>query len=408
MPLNLAAAAAVLKADYKPAIREQLNQSTFAALLPKDTENVVGLYAVMALHVKRNSGVGSRADGGTLPTAGQQSNVQEQVPLKYHYGRIKLTGPTMKAMSTSKGAFIRALDQEVDGLMNDTKRDQGRQYFGTSDGKIATCGTTSSSTTVQLIATTTIVELGQLDVDMVIDIGTVAAPTTVASARTITAIDETNKTITISGAAVSTTSGTHFIFRSGSGGSGASQVELTGLRTIVSDSGTLFNVDPSTTPAWKATVNSNSGTNRPATENLVISTIHTIRRKAGKDPNYAVGSDGVYRAICNQLTTLKRFPGSTMLKGGYEGVAITPGVGGKSTQLIWDRDAPLNRLFLLNTDRLCEYQAPDADWSWMDEDGAMLSRVSGEDAYEAVLFKYAELGTDQRNAHGLVSDLEED
>jgi hypothetical protein len=41
----------------------------------------------------------------------------------------------------------------------------------------------------------------------------------------------------------------------------------------------------------------------------------------------------------------------------------------------------------------------------MDEDGAILSRVSGYDKYQAVLFKYANLATDRRNAHALIFDL---
>ena len=35
----------------------------------------------------------------------------------------------------------------------------------------------------------------------------------------------------------------------------------------------------------------------------------------------------------------------------------------------------------------------------MDEDGNMLVRSYGQDAYEATLFRYHELSTDQRNAH---------
>ena len=44
---------------------------------------------------------------------------------------------------------------------------------------------------------------------------------------------------------------------------------------------------------------------------------------------------------------------------------------------------------------------------WMDEDGAVLSRVSGVTAYEATLFKLHELATDERNSHGLIKDITE-
>jgi hypothetical protein len=48
-----------------------------------------------------------------------------------------------------------------------------------------------------------------------------------------------------------------------------------------------------------------------------------------------------------------------------------------------------------------------SDWEFMEEDGSVLFRVSNSDAYEATLFKYAELATDQRNTHGLIKDITE-
>ncbi len=39
------------------------------------------------------------------------------------------------------------------------------------------------------------------------------------------------------------------------------------------------------------------------------------------------------------------------------------------------------------------------DWSWMDEDGAVLSRVPGRHQYQAVLYSYHQLMTTERGAH---------
>jgi hypothetical protein len=43
----------------------------------------------------------------------------------------------------------------------------------------------------------------------------------------------------------------------------------------------------------------------------------------------------------------------------------------------------------------------------MDMDGAILSRVSGVDAYEAILYCYMELGMFARNAFGRLDDINE-
>ena len=49
-----------------------------------------------------------------------------------------------------------------------------------------------------------------------------------------------------------------------------------------------------------------------------------------------------------------------------------------------------------------------SDWEFMDEDGNVLQRaLDGSDGYEFKLFKYHEVGTDMRNAHWKVVDLQD-
>lgn len=404
MALTLSTADSALKEDYQPAIREQLNNTVmFLQQIERNSKDVEGRRAVLSLHVGRNAGVGARADGGALPTAGQQAYAEERVPLRFNYGRIQISGPTIRAMKSDKGSFTRAVDSETKGMSNDLRRDVNRQLFGTSDGVIAATGVTAASTTVVLNTTTapaTAVQRRQLEVGMFIDIGAVATPTSVASNRQILSV--TTTTITISGAAV-TTATTDRIFRAGSGGSGANQKELTGIQTIVDDTGTLFNVDPTVNPTWVAVDNGNGGVNRTPTENLFAQVMHAVSIAGGADVNLWVTSDGVHRAYANNLTSLKRFPNTLDLKGGYKALSMT--AGGGELGLIWDRDAPANTAFALNTEHLTQHEM--SDWEWMDEDGAVLSRVSGVDAYEAVMFKYHELTTDKRNAHGVLRDLSE-
>ena len=48
-----------------------------------------------------------------------------------------------------------------------------------------------------------------------------------------------------------------------------------------------------------------------------------------------------------------------------------------------------------------------SDWHFMDDDGAVLSRVANKRAYEATLVKDMDFATDQRNAHGVVNAIAE-
>jgi hypothetical protein len=395
MSLTLAHADAALKEFYLPVVRKQLNDTNvIIAQLERNSKDVEGRRAVLSLHVSRNAGVGSRAEGGTLPTAGRQGYREERVPVKYHYGRIQINGPVIRAMKSDRGSFVRAVQSETKGVINDLRRQINRQCFNDANQAIAQCATSTTTTTINLTASTA-VQRRQLEVGMLIDIGTVANPTAVASAREVLSVG--SSTVVISGGNV-TTAATDYIFLAGSAGH-----ELTGLRQIVDSSGTLFNVNPATVPVWVSHVSANSGTPRTVTEVLLEQVIDEVDIVGGKAPNFAVASHGVVRNYVAQLQTTKRHTNTVDFKGGFKGVEIV--MPQTTVGLVSDRDCPNNTLFFLNTEHLCIHEM--SDWEFMQEDGAVLSRVSNQDAYEATLFWYAELTTDKRNAHAVVRDLSE-
>jgi len=419
MPASLSTVDAILKDDYKDFL-DNLNEANFIlSQVETRKDTVQGRIARHAVHLGRSSGVGARAENGTLPTAGNQSYATVPVPVRYVYGRIQLTGPTIRQAVSDRGAFIDALDAEMEGIKKDAMKDVNRQLWGTSNGVIAQCGTTSNATTVVLASSTGSTALRQLFFDggMVVDIGTVAAPTTVASARTVTSVDETNKTIAISGAAVTTTS-SHYVFRSGAGGAsnnsgqpGDGQVELTGLQSIVDDTAVLHTINPSSQPKWKAYVNANGGTNRSITESLITGSIMKTLTNSGKKPSLLVSAEGVNLAISNLLLSLKRNMEQTQLKGGYAGIQFySPSVSGKGdeapTALYADFDCPNNRLYGINPEVLVFHQVGDG-FQFMDLDGAVMNRKPDLDAYEATLYMYGELACKQRNAHFVIKDITE-
>jgi hypothetical protein len=236
-----------------------------------------------------------------------------------------------------------------------------------------------------------------LEINMVIDIGTAGSHTSVATAAVISAIDTANKTITIDQTV--STSSSHFIFRSGVGATD----EMTGLAKIVAASGSLFNVDPASQPRWASFVSANGGTPRSITENLLEKCIDEANIRSGESPNLIVTTHGVRRAYSGVLTTSKRFNDTLTLKGGFKALSVSAGEG--EVPMVVDKDAPDNKAWLLNTKHLTEFVQ--SDWEFMEEDGAVLSRKAGYDAYQATLFKYAELATDERSAHALLDDITE-
>lgn len=404
---------AALREYYLPPARNQLNNEAFLlSLLKKTAKHVEGRRAVLSLKVRRNAGIGARADGGTLPTAGNTAWAEERVSVYHLYGRLEVTGPAIRAMGSDKGSFVRPIKAEMQDLTDGLAVDTNRQLWGTSDGVIATATTSSTGQAVLSLATTTTeVQMREFEEGMPVDVGTLAELASGTGGPTygnaIVSVDVSAKTLTLTSNLSTAADGSDFVSRAGNGGSGANQKELTGLQTIVDSTGTLHNVNPSTYSVWKSTENSNSGTNRSVSENLFASVMHDVRIASGADIDKIITSDGVFRAYANLLTSQKRFPNTLDLKGGYKGLDFSAGGygGGQGVAICWDRFAPANQAFLLNTAHLTIHQQ--SDWDWLDMDGSVLSRVANKDSWEATLAMDAELATDARNRHGKIVDLTE-
>lgn len=394
---------AALKEFYRDTIRDQLNNAVkFLNQIDTNTDDIEGRRAVLSLHTTRNSGVGARAEGGTLPTPGHQGHEEERIPFYSFYGTIKFSGQVIEAMSSNAGSFARTVEMETKGITKDVHRDLNRQLWGTSNGVICTAASESAQV-ITLDSGTTTTQLRQLEVNMVIDVGTVANPTLRGTGLLITAVNRSTPSITVTGT-IGTVAGTDFIFRSGSGGAagGVGQKEITGVQTIVNDSGTLFNVNPTTVPVWKSEVDGNSGTNRATTDNLFERMMDDVFNEGGSEIDQIWVSAPVRRNYAAQLKTLRRLNNTIELTGGFKAVSVDIGRG--EVALVDERDVPENQAYCFTMEHMIEFVM--SDWDFMDMDGSVLKHVANEDAYEAILRSYRELATDKRNAHGRIDDLE--
>ena len=139
MAMNLSNMSSVLKTRYIGQIREQLNNAkVLMAKIGRQDQQVSGKDFTVPLHTTRNTSAGTGiGDGDTLPTASQQGYTTTVVPNKYLYGRIEVTGPTIAASRDNVGAFVEALNSEVEGLQRDFERVFNRQLNGDGSGALA-------------------------------------------------------------------------------------------------------------------------------------------------------------------------------------------------------------------------------------------------------------------------------
>ena len=403
MAATLATIESYLKEVYQGRIREQLNDEIVALKrITRSgsgvTNEVGGKYVTFPIHTRRNSGIGSRFESEALPTPGQQGHAAARVGLKYAYGGVQLTGQAISLSDSDAKAFAKALDNEVEGLKNDLKKDMNRQVYGSGNGAIGVASGANTGATVPVY------DARLFQVGAVVDTQT---GTTVDNAGlVISSIDVAAGTVTFT-----TTPGTaladgDIIVRTGSGVAAAGNRELTGLAAIVSDSGTLYNIDPTAEPEWKATVDDNSGTGRALSESLMINMVDSIRTKGGST-TLILQSLGVRRAYFNLLSQLRQTVNTQEFTGGFSGLAFTTDQG--EIPVVADPDAPLGKQWFINEDALTYYR--DEDWHFIDRDGSMWKQVrdaNGDyDAYYARMVEYHELGTDRRNSHGLIEDINE-
>jgi hypothetical protein len=396
---------AVLKEFYLPGVRTVLNNEIFLLTqVEANTEDIEGREAVLNINTGRNQGIGSRQELADLPAAGRQAYANQRVKLKYHYGRIQLSGQIIRDTSSDSGSFTRAVQSETTGVVRDLKNDIARQVYGDGTGVIGLASGAKTGQTFPM-ANMSAQVIAQLGIGMAIDIGSDAAnPADIASGVVITSINRATKVITVSGTLGTIANGSR-ISRAGSGGTGVTQSELTGLKAQVAASGALWGVDPADHPDWASYVKTSAGA---VSEDMFIECDQEVNMASGETINLWVTTSAVHRGVAKLLQADKRFPGTNELRGGYSGLdmsSVSQGMTGSNTvSMVFDKDmTETGCAYGLATNRWACYSG--SDWEFMQEDGAVLNRVPGKDAYEATLFAYKEIATDGRNANAKISGI---
>ena len=390
-----------LKIDYLPVIRTQLNNATILlSRVQRNERDVSGKQWQLTAHYQRNSGVGAGSETG-LPTAGEQKYKNPYGVVKYNRARIQVSGPVMAASRNDTGAIVRALDSEIKGATRDLKKEVNYQLF--NDGTAARClinGDPGTEVTLTLDNPGT----NYMHDGMLIDIvdPTSGVPCTSSTSLTVSTVNSSTA-VTLSAAANADVTDNDVIVRANSTDDAGTSYEMMGIKGIVDDATyvtTLHNLSRSSYAWWKCATHShddNSGTNRDLTLSLMQESLSAVEKLGGKTDLILCGHDlrDAYAAL---VIADKRFPNTMKLDGGWTALEFN------GIPLVADPDCSPNTMFFLDTSHLQIMQMN--DWDWMDKDGAVLSRVSGSDAYEAVLFWYSDLVSDRPRAHSFLRDVE--
>lgn len=381
-------------------LHEQLRDKNPALqMIESSSANITrnGKEVIFDTHIGRNQGIGARNAREKLPTAGAQKYKQAHLYLTNLYGSIEVDGQLFEQAAEDYQAFINVVDMEITGLKRDLAVDLNRQVYGDGTGTIATVVSVAGQ--VITVDSTHWVQEGMILVG--IDTGTGAVADS-GNELEITAIDEVNSTITVTGT-ISALAANDVLVR-GSNTTNSYGKEWTGLAAIVDDTSVLHEIDPADYPVWKSTKTdiSSGGTPGTLTELALINLVQSVDKKGG-DVDVMLASPGVFNAYWNLLQGLRQFTNGATLTGGQR--AFSFDALGKPIKFVSDYAAPENTLYALSSKEIVLNRK--RDWSWMDRDGSMWSRVADTDAYEARYFQYSQLGTYRRNAHAVLTGIAE-
>lgn len=391
MPATMTTVDAILKEVYALRIEDSLQSETTALKrIERTSEGVVetvgGKYVNFPIRVGRNTGIGNRGELEQLPNPGEQKYAEVTVPLKYMYGRVRMTGQVMQLAEKDYQAFASAMDNEMEYLKDDLAKDQNRQVYGDTTGLIA------SITDTAISATHTVDNAQWLEIGMNTDILIKSSGATVILANVIT--DIVGNTVTWTSSFTGAT--TQGVYRQGN-----YNKEVSGMGSILSSTSVLHGLNPTTQRKWAAIVTANGGVNRALSEGLMIETADKVRINGGKT-SLILTSLGVRRAYFNLLTQQRRYTDTKEFAGGFTGLAFNYGT---EVPVVEDVDAPPNSMRFLDESKIKVFR--NKEWHWADEDGSVLKWVRDFDAWEALMRLYWEIGTTQRNAHALLSDITE-
>lgn len=402
---NINSITPILKEVYTPRIVEQLdNYTVFMSRLTKSSDNISqefgGKYVYFPIHVGRNSGIGSRLEDEVLPAAGQQKYDGGRVKLKYGYGAIRVTGPSVALSDTNPKAFAKVITEETEGLTRDLGRDFNRQLFGNGNGALGYFSAGSTGTTA------TIADSARgLGPDDYVDIYDAGGTSTATGVRVV-AVDYATRVITFSAAQTVVSGG--FLTRAGSGRHTVQgNREITGLKSIISNTGVLYDIDPALQPVWKAQQLTKRANPVTIEEDMTLMTDQIFA--AGGKTSLMITTQGVRRAYAKELMSLRQTVNRTEHEGGFSGLKFTSDGPSGDIEMLVDLDAPKGEIQFLDMSDLTLYR--DKAWSWLDRDGSMWKQdVSGggpKDAWRAEMTEYHELAISRRNTHGKIVSITE-
>jgi hypothetical protein len=409
MPATLTSMNSALKRQYTPdRLSEQLFQGNeWLEMLEAGAKYKIGEVARVVIHKRRSGSTSFVPDGGVaaLNVAGAQGIGHAEYKYKHIHQTIKIEEDVLEQTSSNALAVAEVLDVEVDGALNDLRKQLTRTLFGNGDGIICGTRTKASNAVVdlELLDGFNAIERGWLFGDAEdgarVDIGTAADEDALSDNVTVIGVteDAANPQITLS-AAIATTAGTHFVSWA-SARAGATSFEPNGLRNIVSKTAPLGGLDPATTPIWRAA--EADTTAKPLSLTLMLQMVQKVKQKSGFRPDLVLTGLKQERKFYELLQQQVRYQRDSAIDAGNEDLATWHG-----NQILAHPDCTNEDMYFGRKQNLFLLASRKPFWQNAITGGNILDWIQNSTAYGGKLAYHVNLCTDRRNVFARLGGLQ--
>lgn len=384
-----------MKTDYfKNIITSQLNnQQKLVSIFTKDIEGFEsgGNQLQASIKTLRNYAVRSVADGGLLAAPKAPQYELLTIPKRYTYGSMQVTGPSIKQSMKSEATFAKVMDEVTTDLVDSIDRFRNRVLCSFGRGILAYVN--GAGTGVATIAvdnpggfTGTINGNRYLNPGMDVAIMNPATGQ-VYSFRTIDSINQSNfleVTFTSPVNALEAPDNAVLVLASTDGTNIETSLDIEPMGLMgIADDGTFvnnyFGKSRTTYPILKSTVIPTVGI---LTALKLQRGLDGAERKSQKTPDVYLMDHSIRREYLGIREADFRYLDDKMHPDvGFDGGALNGEVKYTKTKVIPVSDMPYG--FWLGIHKGSMIRTVDAEGEWVNEDGAILSRIPNRDVFLA-------------------------
>jgi hypothetical protein len=238
------------------------------------------------------------AEGGALPTALAPATTEATFALREYVGLYDMSWKVIQDSRTDKFAFQQALQFMEDGFRTRILRNLNSDLIGDGRGALAYLPAASNTSPISVSA------LPRLETGQVVDIVATSDNATLRlNGVAVTGVDVQARTVKTASNPSGTAAGDYFVITGTV--SGGTSFHTHGLLGVVDSAnpaaviGNYGGINRSTAgnEFWIAYKDSNSGTNRPLTEDILLKLQDGVREKGG----------GLLKAYISNLAILRRY-----------------------------------------------------------------------------------------------------